>query len=39
MRLKQEAGEFPMFLDIENETIKQVYILTPNPIDAALLRE
>jgi hypothetical protein len=35
-RLKLEAGEFPMFLDVENG---QIYVLIPNPIDAFLLRE
>lgn len=38
-RLKLEAGEFPMFLDIENEAIKRIYVLIPNPVDAFLLRE
>lgn len=38
-RLKLEAGEFPMFLDIENEAIKRIYVLTPNPTDAFLLRD
>lgn len=38
-RLQLEAGDFPMFLEIENEAIKRVYILIPNPIDAFLLRE
>ncbi|KGO39200.1 hypothetical protein PEX1_063420 [Penicillium expansum] len=38
-RLKLEAGEFPMFLEVENEAIKRVYVLIPNQIDAFLLRE
>lgn len=38
-RLKLEAGEFPMFLEMENEAIKRIYVLIPNPVDAFLLRE
>lgn len=38
-RLKLESGDVPMFLEIEDEAIKRVYFLIPNPIDAFLLRE
>ncbi|KAJ5284085.1 hypothetical protein N7505_002065 [Penicillium chrysogenum] len=38
-RLKLEAGEVPMFLDIKNDIIKRIYVLIPNPVDAFLLRE
>ncbi|KAJ5587269.1 uncharacterized protein N7459_003034 [Penicillium hispanicum] len=38
-RLKLEAGDFPMFLDIEDGAIKRIYVLTPNPTDAFLLRD
>ncbi|KAK1139819.1 hypothetical protein N8T08_011144 [Aspergillus melleus] len=37
-RLRLEAGELPMFLDIEGAAFKRVYILIPNPVDAFLLR-
>ncbi|GAB1208781.1 hypothetical protein APSETT445_007542 [Aspergillus pseudonomiae] len=37
--LKLESGNFPMFLDIENEAIKRIYVLIPNPVDAFLIRE
>ncbi|KAJ5208039.1 hypothetical protein N7449_002418 [Penicillium cf. viridicatum] len=36
-RLKLESGEVPIFLEIEDEAIKRVYFLIPNPIDAFLL--
>jgi hypothetical protein len=38
-RLKLESGEFPMFLELENDTVNRVYLLIPNPVDAFLLRE
>lgn len=37
--LKLDAGEFPVFLDLDRETIQRVYILIPNPADAFLFRE
>lgn len=37
--LKLEAGEFPLFIEMDDEAIKRIYVLIPNPVDAFLLRE